>query len=376
MKQEYLWPKPVMDEIRKPRVLILARELASGGGVVNFVRILLEETAGNVDWTHFVIGKRLQEKASHTLLRLMSDYVRLFANLMVSSRYDAIHINPSFERRSLPRDIVFLLIANLFYKRRTLFFVHGWDWKLVNRIRSSTIRRTLLSHVLNRAGTIIVLSEQFRTALTQLDVDRRLIHVMPMMFDRHEQSGCSPNEDGKPNHLLFLARVTREKGIFELLEAVGMLRKRGENVHLTVAGDGEALSQAKQLAAHLAISEFVEFVGYVRDDRKMSALSKSRIFVLPSYREGCPVSMLEAMACGLAVVATGVGGIPEIVKDGTNGIVLENGSSTRIAAGIEVLLRDPELLTRMSRQNRADAWSKYASNVVAPQIVDHYMSLA
>lgn len=362
--------------MRKPNVLILSRELASGGGVVSFVKVLLAETTSEVAWTHFVIGRRLQERKTRTLIRLISDYVQLFAKLLGSPRYDAIHINPSFERRSLPRDIVFLLIANLFYQRKTLFFVHGWDWKLVNSILSSTFWKKVLSGILNRSGTIIVLSEQFRAGLVTLGVDRSLIRVMPMMFDRRELSGCQSIRPDERNDLLFLARVTREKGIMELLEAVGLLHKRGLRVHLTVAGDGEALRQAEQLANALALSKFVDFVGYVRGDRKTSVFSKPRIFVLPSYREGCPVSMLEAMACGLAIVATGVGGIPEVVRNGVNGVVLDDSSPTCIAAGIETLLTNPELLARMSQQNRTDAWSKYASDVIAPQIVQHYRSLA
>jgi len=150
-------------------------------------------------------------------------------------------------------------------------------------------------------------------------------------------------------HLLHVGRLSSEKGVAVLLEAVVRLNERlGSVVELTIAGSGPEETELKKHAKMLGIEANVHFLGYIREDAELSRLyQNSDIFILPSYTEGVPKVILEAMANGLPVVATSVGGIPEILEDGLNGLLVPPGDAQAICDSVYRLLECSELRMRM-----------------------------
>jgi glycosyltransferase involved in cell wall biosynthesis len=150
-----------------------------------------------------------------------------------------------------------------------------------------------------------------------------------------------------------ISRLAKDKGIEDLLSALS----RVPRAHLVIVGDGPLLPELRALAEQLGVARRTHFMG--RRDDVERVLAASDILALPSYREGTPRAITEAMAAGLPVVATDVGGIPEQVVDGRNGYLVPPGKLAALAARITRLLAEPDLRRKMGAvaRRRARTWS-------------------
>lgn len=157
----------------------------------------------------------------------------------------------------------------------------------------------------------------------------------------------------RPLRLVSVARLSREKGLADLLVAVASLVADGTPVTLNVAGSGPDEERLAALAAELGLGDRVRFAGFVPHGPELVALlDDADVFVLPSHSEGLPHSVAEAMARGLPVVATAVGGIPELLRDGS-GVVVAPGDPTALAAAIGALHADPARRAGLSASSLA-----------------------
>jgi|GEM_PF-1477114 len=144
-----------------------------------------------------------------------------------------------------------------------------------------------------------------------------------------------------------LGRLSRLKGVHHLIAATGRLAASGIPVHLAVAGDGSEASALRDLAASSGIADRVRFEGFVPDERAGEFLAGLDVFVLASLTEGLPFTVMEAMRAGLPIVASRVGGVPEMIEDGVSGILYEAGDEAALAESLERLWRDPDLARRL-----------------------------
>lgn len=135
-------------------------------------------------------------------------------------------------------------------------------------------------------------------------------------------------------------RLSPEKGHRFLVEAIGMLRRSSNNTHFVFCGDGPCQKELEKRAKELGISQFCHFVGFRKDIKDI--FQAMDFMVLPSLTEGLPNVVLEAFACAKPVVAADVGGVPEIVEDGVNGILVPPGRSDLLAEAIKNCLAAPE----------------------------------
>ncbi len=154
-----------------------------------------------------------------------------------------------------------------------------------------------------------------------------------------------------------LGRLHADKGIYDLLDALSQLRAAVPDVRLVCAGEGERAAVARY-AERLGIGDAVKFTGWVGPSGKRALLESAAVCALPSYDEGMPLGLLEAMAAGVPVVATRVGGVPDIVEDGVSGILVEPGSPLALAGAIVRVLGDRETRERLAAgaAATADRW--------------------
>jgi glycosyltransferase involved in cell wall biosynthesis len=163
------------------------------------------------------------------------------------------------------------------------------------------------------------------------------------------------------------------KGHRCLVEATRLLARRGIHFELTFAGDLN--SDTGELIKHEVIrrglADFVHFPGQVTD--MASLLREHDVFVLPSESEGLPLSLLEAMACGLAVVATRVGGIPEIVLDGKTGLLVEPAKPSELAHRLQALIASSELRHSLGAAGATLVGQHFSFTQCAERIVEAYI---
>lgn len=149
-----------------------------------------------------------------------------------------------------------------------------------------------------------------------------------------------------------LGRLSRLKGVHHLIAATSRLAASDVPVRLAIAGDGSEVNALREMAASLAIASDVRFEGFVPDERVGEFLAGLDVFVLSSLSEGLPFTVIEAMRAGLPIVASRVGGVPEIIEDGVSGILYDPGDEVALAAALERLWRDPEQARRLGAAAR------------------------
>jgi glycosyltransferase involved in cell wall biosynthesis len=169
--------------------------------------------------------------------------------------------------------------------------------------------------------------------------------VDPARYDR------GPRErPGK--RLLFVGRLAAVKGVPVLLRAFAETLEAHPEAHLTLIGDGPERARIEALARELGLGGAVRFPGYLSQDEVADELARADLFVLPSFAEGVPVVLMEAMAARLPVVATRIAGIPELVDEGVAGRLVPPGDAASLARALSDLLAEPDLRRRMGEAGR------------------------
>ena len=164
---------------------------------------------------------------------------------------------------------------------------------------------------------------------------------------------------GGPFEILCVARLVPAKGQSILLAAAAKLIERGRDVHVSLVGDGPARAMFEATAARLKLTGHVKFHGSVTQDRIRDYLERADVFVLPSFAESAPVTLMEAMAMEIPSVSTFIGGIPELIQSGENGILVPPSDPELLADAIEKLIADPEMRVRLGREGRRTVTSRY-----------------
>ncbi len=358
--------------------LVLSHDAKDLGGVGNFIRILRQRLRPTTSIKRFVNGRRAGENGKfRTISRMITDYFR-FAGVVLKTRYDVIHFNPEMDLRSFPRESLFMLILILMGKRNFIVFFRGWNWDEFNAMLTKPMLRRWLFFALNRAGRVIVLSKSFREALIKNGVNGECIEVVTTMFDGRLLQAKERVDPGSPDQavLLFMARFVEEKGVYQLVEAMDLLKAEFPGLTLVMGGDGPEMAGLQARTAELGLEDMVKFPGYLRRRDKAAAFDEATIFVFPSYFwEGLPNAVLEAMGSGLPILANPIAGVPEVMSDPENGLFLEEVTAEEIAAKLHRMLTDRDYLAAVSKRNLEKAWGNYESAVVSRKIEEIYRSV-
>jgi len=183
-----------------------------------------------------------------------------------------------------------------------------------------------------------------------------------------------PEVATKPNLVLFLGRLEAEKGIYDLLEAVAAVRALVPDVRLACAGDGDRIGVARY-AERLGIADAVKFTGWVGPSGKRALLEHAAVFALPSYKEGLPVSLIEAMGAGIPVIASPVGGIPEVVVDGASGYLIGAGDTRNLSRALSRILVDRAQAKRLGDAARQTAHARFSADAALAPLEGLYEAL-
>jgi len=188
-----------------------------------------------------------------------------------------------------------------------------------------------------------------------------MIFCPPKKWDRLHIVHCGVEPDkfapvshtGTGTRLLTVGRLASVKGMPVLLSAIKKLLPNHPGLTLTVVGDGPERLDFQKRAVELGLDEQVSFVGYQSQDQVRDRLQETDLFVLPSFAEGVPVVLMEAMAAGVPVVTTRIAGVSELVDDGGSGLLVPPGNEQSLALAMDTLLRDPEMRNRFGLAGRA-----------------------
>lgn len=255
-----------------------------------------------------------------------------------------VHIH-SASRGSFLRKSVMVMIARLF-RKKVIIHIHGAEFHLF--YEEARRYRWFLQFILRRADMVICLSDRWKDFFSGHFRLKKLAIVKNVMEE--PLTPASPYKKGQRINLLFLGAVGDRKGIFDLLEVLRLKNGLRDRVTLTIGGNGE-IERLNRSIIDYRLGDHVQYAGWVKNGSKNELLHQCDVYVLPSYNEGLPISILEAMAYGKAVISTTVGGIPEIVRPGYNGWLFEPGDKTALGKILEDALADPARLEQYGRNS-------------------------
>jgi glycosyltransferase involved in cell wall biosynthesis len=348
-------------------ILITTPILSEIGGVSSFWNALFKSFKKNKD-----INFKVLEIGGHgkNLLGPLLDQWKFYK----SSKKDinSAIINPSLLNKSFFRDALFAKRLSM-KKIPFVVFFHGWDLNFEEKVTQKYKKFFLNSF--GKATKIFVLSEDFKNKIFDWGYKGEVI-VQTTTVDADLTKNFSLedkiNKNSKKIKILFLSRLVKEKGIFELLEAFENLSRDKNNLELTVAGNGEIFNQLQE---QLKEKKNIRLTGYVEGEAKSTLFQESDIYILPSYSEGLPISVLEAMSFGLPIITTKVGGLKRFFKDGAMGYFIEAKNSTDIEEKIKLILSNKEKSIEISKFNYQYAQDNLTNDVIAQKLANHLKEL-
>ncbi|WP_137702259.1 glycosyltransferase [Marimonas lutisalis] len=238
------------------------------------------------------------------------------------------------------------------------FTLHGPDiffepihWRLDEKIR--------------RAVFVSCISEFCRSqAMAFSDTDQwDKLHIVHCGVD---PARYAPAPRARGHQVLFVGRLAAVKGLPVLFEALEHLRH--ETLSLAIIGDGPDRAALERMARDKGIDQQVDFMGYRSQSEVAAMLAETDLLVLPSFAEGLPVVLMEALAAGVPVVTTQIAGIPELVEHGVNGYLCPPGDELALAHAIEAVLDDPETAEAMGAEGRETVRHDFDSRIEAARL--------
>lgn len=273
-----------------------------------------------------------------------------FIKVLCSKKPDLVHIHSSFGP-SFYRKIPFIYLAAL-KKIPIINHIHGAEFDAFYR-NASPRKRKLVRKVYKKCQVLIALSDEWKDNL-EMTVEPEKIIVL----ENYCRIPDLPLRE-KKRQILFLGELGKRKGCFDIPEIYERTIEKAGKAPLVMAGDGE-LAEVKAHFEKKGLSKEVSFPGWVRGEEKERLLTESGIFLFPSYYEGMPMAVLEAMAHKMAIVTTNAGGIPKLIKDGVSGYLCEPGNVEEISDALAVLLADGEKRKSFGEAAYKEAAAKYS----------------
>lgn len=348
-----------------PRLVMLGTAPGTRGGIAAVVNVY--RAHGHFErWPIDYVATHCDGGAIRKLLTGARALVSFLALLARHGRV-VLHVH-SASRWSFWRKSVFMAIGHA-AGCPVIFHLHGGGYARFYEEECGPLRRRLIRYFLDRAACIVVLSRTWSDWVSGVTSNPRIVcapnPVLPGAMKRTPRGGHT---------LLFLGRIERAKGIFDLLEAMSGLRPELPGLQLVCAGEGDTAAVLRH-AERLGIADAVLFTGWIGPAEMRAWMNRSALFVLPSYTEAMPMSLLEAMAAGLPVVATAVGGIPDVVTDGHDGFLFTPGDVATLEKLLRVLLCDRALAARLGAAARGTIEQRFCADRVMARLNEVYAEL-
>jgi glycosyltransferase involved in cell wall biosynthesis len=347
------------------KVLMLGPALANKGGIAAVVQSYLNAwDCSRYDLhyiTSFVSGSKLLKFL--VAFRALSQFI----HVVIFWRPDIVHIHfasgASFYRKSF-----FVIFARVFQKKIVLH-CHAPDFHVFYKDRGR-LGQEFIRFILSSADVMLVVSEQWRRYFAGLSLNvpiRVLYNPVVCPVEVHHANNANPV-------VLFLGRLGKRKGTYDILRAIPYILETCPKAEFWFGGDGD-VEQVSTILSKEPWGKHVRLLGWVRGKKKEETLLQASMLLLPSYHEGMPIAILEAMAYGLPIVSTPVGGISEAVVDGQVGFLVQPGDVEAIAQKTILLLKSFELRHNMGAKAREHAIKKFEISSVVEQLFAIYGSL-
>lgn len=351
----------------KIRILMCGSDRKEKGGMNSVIDQLM-----NHDW-----GERFQ--FSYLATHITGNPIKktlFFANAykklkkyIKNNTFDLIHIHMSYKGSFYRKYYVAKLCKKK--NKKVIIHLHGSEFK--DFYNSGNKRRKKeIQELFTIADASIVLGEDWKQFILGIAPNANVIVI--------NNAVALPNISSRVNRdsrtFLFLGALIQRKGVMDLLEAVKQMKNRSVlNFRVLIAGSGAEETRLREYVKQKGLQSDVEFLGWITKEQKPSLLAKADVLVLPSYNEGLPIAILEAMSYALPIISTNVGSIAEAVQEDVNGFLIAPGDVNALADSMVKLTVDTELWEKESSMSRRICEEKFAENVFFENVERVYLNV-
>ncbi|HEX5127675.1 MAG TPA: glycosyltransferase family 4 protein [Rhodocyclaceae bacterium] len=355
------------------KVVLFSPSLDAVSGVSTHANMLFgSDLARQFELLHFQVGSEGRNEGKlRKLMRFVLSPLQL-AGFLAKNQPQIVHINTSMDRKAFWRDIVYLIVARLMGCRVVNEFHSGFGPRHLFR---NSLPLWLLRRFLLASHCVAVLSNETLRLHKEFDSRIRVV-LVPNAIDAVSllDAPRQINRDD-PLRLVFVGRLVRTKGLFEMIEALALLKAERIPFCFKIAGSGADEAALRSLIAEYGLEQEVVLLGPLFGEAKNKLWLDSDVLVFPSHFEGLPYSILEAMAAGCVPVATAVGGIPDVMRDGEHGLFVALRDPVSVAGAIRRLAQDREELQRISQAGRSRIADQYTADRLAERFGQIYQSI-
>ena len=278
-----------------------------------------------------------------------------------------VHIH-SASYRSFFRKMMILNICK-FLHVKIVFHIHGGEFHLFHKKQN---KFNIIDRTLRKADILIVLSKKWELFFANI-ADSEKITVLNNIINKPQKVNQVKKYNDKI-HFLFLGVIGEKKGVFDLLHVIIENKDKLDGKAVFYIGGNGKADQLVRLIEENQLQDIVKFEGWVSGKEKIELLNMCDVYVLPSYHEGLPISILEAMSYEMPIISTNVGGIPEIVTPNKNGFLMEAGNKQKLFEFIQLFIQFPEKIHQMGGESLKIVENFYPDAVI-PQLNGLYKKL-
>ncbi|ABA24440.1 Glycosyl transferase, group 1 [Trichormus variabilis ATCC 29413] len=335
------------------KVLMLGASLDVQGGITSVEKLIIENVRPELQITH--VATFAPGSGRHNIFVFLQSIKILIQNL-IQRKTDLVHIHFA-ERGSTFRKLILVLII-LSFRQPFILHAHGATYQEFFADLPKILQK-IISNLFRRCSQFIALSESWKSYyLETFNLDKNQISVLhnpvkmptfiPVRRQKQSVKFVFLGRIGKRGGALDVAKSVmkfpqQDKGAFDLIKAFAALPEESKkSAELVLAGNGD-LDKAQQLIQELGLEAQVKISAWLNPEQRDALIASADVFVLPSYNEGLPMSMLEAMSWGLPVIVTPVGGIPEVINHNQNGILVQPGNQQQLVQAMQQLINDEDM---------------------------------
>lgn len=343
------------------KVLMVGPDRSVHGGISGVVNNYYDAgITEKVDLNY--IGTMVEGSKLRKLWQAVKAYIRF---LKLLPEYPIVHVNVASDS-SYYRKSLFIKAAKR-AGRKIVIHQHGGDFETFYEKEQNDRGRARIRQVLSMGDVFLVLSPKLKQFFKGILEPSKVI-----LFPNAVPVPDSIEKEYGKQRILFLGRLCKEKGLWELFSVLPQLHGQFPQMHVLLGGiweDEELLEEAAKM------KEYVTDLGWLQGEAKKNYLRTSDLFVFPTYFEGQPVSVLEAMAYQCGIVATRVGGIPQMIEQEQTGLLIEPKDPEGLKSALQKLLSDPELCERLGKNARAKVQKEFSIEKSLQELIKIYQQL-
>lgn len=353
--------------MKKIRVLMCGSARKEKGGMNSVIDQLMDHKWDNKIELSY-LATHISGNNIKKIIYFIVAYIKLHF-LILFDKFDIIHIHMSYKGSFIRKYYVAKLCKK--HNKKVIIHLHGSEFKDYYLGASEKLKNEIVE-LFNIVDVTIALGKEWEDFILSI-APKANVKVINNAVTIPELDEKIVNPEPA---FLFMGALIKRKGVLDLLKAAKILNDEGiSKFKIMIAGTGEEEACLKKYVLENALEKNIEFLGWVGKNDRPELLRSTDVLVLPSYNEGLPMAILEAMSYGLPIISTSVGSIDEAVKENENGYLIEPGDSLSLASKMKLFIDDSMLLKKQSKESRKIAEQNFSDEKFFSKVQNIYFSL-